>query len=222
MLIIIISSVLTLVSCGNSDLFGNYHLERNDKYNSHEEFLKFVEKYNSKNDGEVYSFISFDFDTSDAVQYKCYRWFMLAKLNKYIDDMIFDKYQGDSLGLEFVFGVNDSKVGAGAEQNAYQIVCCGILGHQRIKISSDDVLSFENPSETDSAHDRKYYNSYSYNFYNPDKLSYNYVASYDLCVNGEYYMSVIIAALREDVSAEKQNELCQLLLDNIVIINTEG
>ena len=107
LLVFLLASAVSFVGCGEANLLGYYDQQCREEYYSHEEFQNFIEKYNSRNDGFVGSFISFDFDSSNIVEDKCYEWFMVARLNKYMDDMMFDKYQEDRLGLNFVLYVND-------------------------------------------------------------------------------------------------------------------
>ena len=209
------------MGCGEANLLGYYDQQCSDEYYSHEEFQNFIEKYNSRNDGFVGSFISFDFDSSDIVEYKCYEWSMVARLNKYMDDMLFDKYQEDKLGLSFILYVNDMEESGVSIKNAYQIVCVGITGHQRYIINSKDAITLTRVEGDDAIDIQKYYNSYKSTFYNPFALNYNYITEYSLCVNGNYYMEIVIAGLEDNVSQEQLDEICQLLMDNIVIINTE-
>ena len=219
--ILLLTSTLTLVSCGEANIFGFYDHQCSDEYYSHEEFQRFIEKYNSKNDGFVGTFISFDFDSSSKVEERCYKWFMVAKLNKYMGDMIFDKYQDDNLGLQFVLYINDVDENGTTIKNAYQIICSGIVGHNKYNFYSKDVLSLTNVGNGENSLEY-YYNSYKFDFYNPLELDYEYITTYDLCVNENHYMNIIVAALEDTVPEEKLDEICKLLMDNIVIINTEG
>ena len=183
------------------------------------DFHKFIEKYNSQNDGFVGTYISFDFDNSSIVEEKCYSMFMLAKLNKYKGDMIFDKYQGDNLGLKFVLYINDIDDNGTTIKNAYQIICTGIVGYDKYKFNSKDALSITNVEEDENSK-KNYYRSYKFSFYNPLELDYKYISTYDFCANDNHYMYIIVAALKDTVPQEKLDEILQLLMDNIVIINT--
>ena len=55
--------------------------------------------------------------------------------------------------------------------------------------------------------------------YNPYDKIYNYVCTYGLNVNGTQFMEISIASINEEDSQEKLDEICKLLMDNIVIIN---
>ena len=46
-------------------------------------------------------------------------------------------------------------------------------------------------------------------------------AGLSVLINGEFEMSIKISSI-EEASEEKLNEIIQMLLDNMVIINTEG
>jgi hypothetical protein len=56
---------------------------------------------------------------------------------------------------------------------------------------------------------------------NEGEKSYDFVYSLALLINGEFEMSIKISSI-EEASEEKLNEIIQMLLDNMVIINTEG
>ena len=221
LVVILLTSTMTLASCGGANIFGFYDHQCSNEYYSHKEFQNFIEKYNSQNDGFVGTFISFDFDYSSKVEEKCYEWFMVARLNKYKGDMIFDKYQDDNLGLQFVLYINDVDENGTTIKNAYQIICAGIVGHDKYNFYSKDVLSLTNVGNGENSLEY-YYNSYKFDFYNPLELDYNYITTYDFCVNENHYMNIIVASLEDTVSEEKLDEITQLLMDNIVIINTEG
>ena len=212
--VILLTSTMTLASCGGPNIFGYYNAQRSGSYYSHKEFQNFIEKYNSKNDGFAATFVSFDLDSNAIVGEKHYEWFIVANLNKYIDDMIFDKYQ-DYLGIGMTFYINELNKGQEVIGNAYQIWC---LYATRVLDYNFD----ENDSITLSVlEDLEYRPSFN-KIYNPYDKVYNYINTYVLNINGIEFMKISISALDKEISSEKLDEITQLLMDNIVIINTEG
>ena len=65
MLVVILA---TTVSLSLSSCIWSSSMNRIIRFESYKELLEFVEEYNSKNDGFVYTFVSFDFDDCDNIQ----------------------------------------------------------------------------------------------------------------------------------------------------------
>ncbi len=218
LVIILATSVLSLSSCGGPNIFGYYNNQScSEEYYSHKEFQNFIEKYNSKNDGFVATFISFDFDSNENITNKCYRWGKQLKLNKYFDVM-FDKYQ-DYIGIGMYFYMNGFDEKGDLVDNKYQIFCVYSYGKINFNFDKNDEIVLMKFDENSTP---IYFNELkSMYFYNPTSLTYNYAQSYCLNVNGIKIMEISIASLDETISQEKLDEICQLLMDNIVIINTE-
>ena len=215
LVVILLTSVLGLSGCRK--LFGNYRANRNMEYYSHAEFVEFIEKYNSKNDGFVSTFISFDFDSNEIVSYRYYHWGIVAKLNDYYDK-IYDKYQ-DYLTLRMTYYINDIDENGDIIKDAYQIYCSYSTKGVNYNFDANDNLSL---NLFDTSTTRPVYLGEWFRVYNPNDNEYNYITTYSLYTNGVDVMQISIASLEKELSQEKIDEICKLLMDNIVIINTEG
>ena len=215
LVVVLVVSTLTLFSCGGPNIFGYYRAERNCEYSSHQEFKSFVEKYNSKNDGTVSTFVSFDFDSIDIVSDRSYYWGIVANLNEYVDDTIFDKYQ-DYLSIRMKFYVDELKENGELMKKAYQIFCLYSTKTLDYIFDKNDNITLNLIDDLGGASLPGIYDKY-----NPYDENYNYIDTYVLNVNGTEFMKIYISALDTNISREKLNEICQLLMDNIVIINTE-
>ena len=217
LVIILATSVLTLSGCYSISrkLFGNYRAERNALYNSHAELVEFIEKYNSKNDGFVSTFISFDFDSNEIVSESYYYWGMNGTFNDYYDK-VHDKYQ-DYLGVRMTFYVNDVDENGNIIKDAYQIYCSYNTGNINYNFDANDNLSlnlFDDSIKSPS------YLAEWFKVYNPNDKEYNYITTYALYVNEADVMQISIASIDESMPQEKLDEILQLLMDNMVIINT--
>ena len=218
--------VLILLICTVMLMFSSCFLraggqgEREAVYYSHEEFLEFIKKYNSKNDGFVSTFISFDFDEIDIVGYKRYAWGMVANLKCFVDDPIYDKYQDDGMGINIIFYINDVDYNGVIIENAYQILCTYASNHVNYNYSQGELSMILYDNSLNQPHYFNYLKSDS--LYNPNELEYHYIETYELKVNEDTVMQISVASLKESLSQDELDEICQLLLDNIVIINTEG
>lgn len=193
--------------------------EMHEVFYSHEEFLEFIKKYNSKNDGFVSTFISFDFDEIDIVGYKRYEVGMIAKLKRFVDDSIYDKYQDDGMGINMIFYINDVDYNGVITENAYQILCTYASDHVNYNYSQRELSMILYDNSLKQPHYFNYLKSDA--LYNPSELEYNYIETYELKINEDTVMQISIASLKENLSQDELDEICQLLMDNIVIINTE-
>ena len=213
--ILLLTSVLSLSGCRK--LFGNYRAEKGNLYKSHAELVEFIEKYNSKNDGFVSTFISFDFDSNEIVSDRYYEWGTNGIFNDYYDK-VYDKYQ-DYLTLRMTLYVNEVDENGNIIKDAYQIYCSYNTKNTNCNFAANDNLSL---NLFDASTTTPIYLGELFRVYNPNDNEYNYITSYCLCVNDVEVMQISIASLEKALPQEKIDELCQLLLDNIVIINTEG
>ena len=66
-LVLLLTSVLNFAGCARIA-----RVNRTFYFETHAELVKFIEKYNSKNDGSVFTFLSFDFDknTNEYIHYQ--------------------------------------------------------------------------------------------------------------------------------------------------------
>ena len=215
LVVVLLTSVLSLSGCRK--LFGNYHAEKGDLYKSHAELVEFIEKYNSKNDGFVSTFISFDFDSNEIVSDRYYYWGIVAKLNDYYDK-VYDKYQ-DYLALRMTFYVNDVDENGDIIKDSYQIYCSYNTKNVNYNFDANDNLSL---NLFDASTTSPIYLGELFRVYNPNDNEYNYITTYSLYVNEVDVMQISIASLEKELSQEKIDEICKLLMDNIVIINTES
>ena len=215
LLIFLLTAIVFFSSCG----YGQSQEGR--IYNSHAEFTSFIEKFNSKNDGSVNIFMSFDFDANEKANNKCYSWRMVAKRYPFDilgSDKIYDKYQKNSAQVRITLYLNDYSADGTIIEDAYQIFCAYSSHHGVENLYQNDEFRLIPLSDEDN-----YYRHYSISqdFYNPSNNSYKLLASYNLQTHETNVMEIYIAGLENEVSQEKLDEICQLLLDNLVIINTE-
>ena len=241
LLVILISTTFSMSSC-----LVKGKVNRSFFFNSHGEFLEFVEKYNSKNDGDVFTFVSLDFDDSDIVNlYSCKLGTTGEVIHSYVTEYrkfveLYDKNHSENNGFAFkaTFYLSDPSLSRNLSNNEYQIkfyycikdynfyqndeivmdlVGCyhiddctygfdGLDSYYGIRYYDRDCFADERTFQDHGA----YYETY-----------YDLIYMYDINVNGENIARVEIAS-QTAISAEKLGEICQLLLDNLVIINTEG
>jgi hypothetical protein len=209
LVVVLLTSVLSLSGCRK--LFGKYRAHEEYLYKSHAEFVEFIEKYNSKNDGFVSTFISFDFDSNETVSDRYYFRYMVAELNDYYDK-VYDKYQNE-MGINMFFYVDDIQIecfyGIRDNYNFYQD--SEILMQFVESIHIDDTASYKIDFRDIRSFDLE---SNKYMRY------YEYTNIYQVNINGKKELTVRIAY--NEINQEKLDEICKLLMDNIVIINTEG
>lgn len=216
---VVIYVVLGMVVVMLSSCF-MYMAEYCASFYTHSEFVNFIERYNSKNDGYVSTFISFDFDSNEAVADKQYAVGTVAKFNRYTHKTkIFDKYY-DDLAVQIVLLLDGEDENNDVVRNAYQVVCRYSSSYSDFNFYQTDDFSYTKLDENNEK-SKFPYNIHKSSYYNPDDLEYNYACTYNLNVNGIYVMEIAIASLEEEISHEKIDEILQILMDNIVIINTE-
>ena len=207
LVVLLLTSALSFSACGKGwGEFSGY-------YYSHAEFVEFVKEYNSINDGEVLTFLSIDLD--DIPCYKAYEISGVTRTqnNKFL---IYDKYISNGVGVIIYIYLDDVDENGAVIENAYQIVC--VNTNSKHKYYAIDGLAL-----FDSVDDKPIYVQYEDRdvFHNPTENTYNYIETYHLSANGNAVMQITIASLEKEMSQEKLDEICKLLMDNIVIINTE-
>jgi len=220
--LILVSLVFSLTACPGGI---RAQVDRTREFESHEDLVEFVEKYSSQNDGFVETFVSFDFGDSSTV--KPYRYYLhtsqLIKKHWLTGDIVSEEIyaKGHSNGFVCEFVFYDDVVGA-------QIVCEYITSKTENFYQNDEIsISFEKSYLENSAlNDGKILYDDFYEIRTVDienakyENRYNYLYLYQIKINGEDKISVKIAS-KSELPQEKLDELCEILLDSIVIINTE-
>lgn len=219
--LILISLVFSLTACPGGI---NPQVDRTREFESHEQFLEFINKYSSQNDGFVETFVSFVFDDHDAV--KPYRYYLHT--NQHIkkhwitgeiisDEIYANNHLNGFVGEMFFY---DDTIFA-------QIMCEYITSrtenyYQNDEVSIEFVKSYhENGFLDDKVSYDDFYEVRTFDVENAKyENRYNYLYLYQIKVNGENKISVKITTKCE-LSQEKLTELCNVLMDSIVIINME-
>ena len=191
-------SVLTLSSCSYVRFSGG-------TFTSHKEFEQFLIHFNSVNDGEVSTFISFDFDKNNQIQNKQYEYHIEVLDRPLIKEDINDKFAKQVL-VKMFFYLNDN------ETCEYQIMC--VYSAKGLNFYQDDDYKLI-PAE-DGKEDIVYKQ-------NSGDLTDKYISvqKYVLCIDHSELMEIYISSTAE-FTQEKLDQICEILMDNIVIINTEG
>ena len=231
LLVLLLASTLTLTACPG----WNGEVNRTITFNSHDELLQFVEKYNSKNDGFVYTFVSFDFSEDSGLEVYEYSFDTIWEIKRsLITDEIsyaemYDKDHNKGFGCEFIFHIDEISTqikclyGVNDDYNFYQYD----------EMSIEFIDSYQVNDKWDYEIHNKYFSS-SNNIrdefadlrtFDTNTMShsryYDYMYMYQIKIGGKDEIRVQITS-KGELEQEKLDEICQLLLDNIVIINTEG
>ena len=221
----------------SSCLWTGGKVDRTIVFYTHDELVEFVEKYNSKNDGVVYTFVSFDFDDNSEIDVFKYQFHTIWTLKrsiitnetKYADMYDKDHSKGFNFGCEFIVYMYD---------NSAQIICEYVTSEENFYQYDDMNIEFvEKYSFDELANDKKkMYEKYS----NYDELLEDFAEKRTLDKNtleyGNYYAYKYVYQVNinntrrvtanifteSELSQAKLDEIAKLLLDNVVIINTEG
>ena len=219
-IICLLMLVLLLTSCG--PFFGGT-VSTSGVYASYESFLDFVSKYNSKRDDFAFTFVLFDFPESSGIETYVYQvwtqqdynvnWFTGEKIYEEFYDRTHDK----PFTYNMIFYMDESSADGSVVERAYQVDCR--YSTPQYNFYQSDEMKMEFISSNTSAHSEDISSwtreTGSYTRY------YGYEYIYKLYVNDVETVTITVSAENEP-SAEKLEEICQLLLDNIVIINAEG
>lgn len=230
--VVLLASAINFSGCTTKST-----VNRSLHYKSHANLIKFIEKYNSKNDGFVNTFISFDFDNNDDVVPYCYYLNTLGTIKRsritreseYAELYDADHHYG--FWGEYCFHMEDPTV---------QIQCTWYMKdynfYQDDEISVEFIDNFSIYDEDKTIELMMDYGYENFDSFREDmgdrrtllisqehryEKQYSYVYFYQIKVNGEDMVFVKIYTETE-FENEKLDEICQLLLDNMVIINTEG
>lgn len=239
LLVLLVAGALNLTACqwkDGKDTTIKYQTNAYISFRSHEELMDFVEKYNSQNDGTLFTFVSFDFDEKLQIEEYIRQFSTIAyfERNEETGDTkrmdLYDKghSQAFGFGCRFVFYINEFDVqitcgyGTSDDHNFYQEdeMLINFVGDYYL----DDLFSYfkevgylycGNPEgcrydfgELRSV-DRETLDLENY---------YNNMYVYKININGIDEITVKINSEGE-LSQETLDEICQLLMDNIVIIN---
>ena len=177
--------------------------------NSHKEFLEFVQSFNSINDKNIASFISFDFDNNDKVQNKVYEYHLEIRRYPFIETGNYDKYS-DLAIVQMYFYLYYEK--ENIRENEYQIMCSYSTKEFNFYQNSNLQLVLAEGDPRDTTY--KQHNRDNFNYY-------VHTQKYQLLADGKNVMNIYVSSTLQPTQ-EQLDEICQLLMDNIVIINTEG
>lgn len=231
----------------SKDNYIRYQTNANINFYSHEQLLNFVEQYNSQNDGFVYTFISFDFDDNSIVQPYLYTFRTIAVFekneetgeHKRLDLYDKDHSNGFGFGCEYTLHMDDYSSSGEKIERAYQI-CCAFSTNKAYNFHQEDEFvidfvgcyniedNYKNFAElrdlypNDETFIRQFADAKSMNVenYSYDRY-YEYIYIFRININGKDEISIQITS-ESEMTQEKLDKICKLLLDNIVIINMEG
>ena len=232
LLVLICTITLTFTSC----LWRKYTVLTNRIFDSQKDLVEFIEEYNSKNDGFVYTFILFDFDNDEIIKpyfHSLYGFWTIRSSPLFKDEHYvkrYDKNHSQIFGGKSVFHIEEWSVqircsyNTSKEYNFYQ--------NDEISIEYIEKYNFDEIANNQEKMNEMYYSydEFLYDFadwrsLNEDSFDYeeyyNYMNIYSIQINGENTVTVKIAS-KSELSEEQINVINNLLLDNIVIINTEG
>ena len=208
MLVVILGvSILVITSC-NSGL-----VNRKISFDTNEDFVKFIDNYNSKNDGTIYTFIAFDFANYEKVKLYEYElntvWKSGYNLNK-----MYDKNHSKGFGCNVIFHIDEINA-----QIQFKYSTKNYNFYQNDTMSFEFIESYK-AFAPDGVRE-EYADLRTFNFETLDYDNYyEYMYVYKLSINQKEEVTIKITSENE-ILREKLNEICKLLMDNIVIINTE-
>ena len=187
-------------------------------FNSHRDFANFLQEYNSESDSTTSSFISFDFDNYDVAFDKYYIFRTRSTKNA---KNLYDKNTFDT-NVELFFYLDKDAQNSENSDFEYKIKCSYVKPEKtfsrydafEIKLLDENEMSGEYSINSIDYQDERLP-------VNEDNNKYTYAYSLALLINGEREMSIKISSTRE-LDEAGLNSISKTLLDNMVIINTEG
>ena len=217
--VLLLASALSFAGCGKFD----YEWE----VNTHEEFVKNIENYNSIHDLYVNTFISFDLDNNDEVSAQRYSAFSMispaaesfTEKYGYICDI-----HNESVAIIFLFYLRSNN--ENANEFAYKIKCsCTSVDFNYTEDDKIEILTSECRyySYSDDLSSDLFYEE-SLLLHNNDKEKqpmYNHVYHYSVYVNGAEVCCIHISSV-DEASEEKLDEIIQMMSDSLVVINADG
>ena len=216
LVILLITSAVGLFGC----YFGAT-IVYNWEVNMHDEFVAEIEKYNSVNDGFINTFISFDLDKNEDVSKRIYQFYTITNnggVNKFgLCDKICSFW---NIGLMFYLKSNIEN--SDHNEHAYKIICS--YDNVEYTFSEYDKIEIKQ-NNTDKCGckrelDMYYHEHLGYSSFEIEDKIYTNAYYFEMLVNDVKFACIHISSI-EEASEEKLNEIIQMLLDNMVIINTE-
>ena len=220
LVILLVASAVSLFGCYFGPTLA-YHWE----VNTHNEFVKEIDKFNHTSDGFVDTFISFDLDENEEVSDRIYCFDTIANATKVAKFGLCDKIcSGHSVYL--LFYLNAPTQSEEHKDHAYKIACYyrdvkyNFSENDKIEVKKGNTYK-EYESERCSVFRDEFYQQGMMNYDLPENMVYNYSSHYEIWVNDEEFACIHISSI-EEASEEKLDEIIQMLYDSLVIINTEG
>ena len=213
--------LLVLLLASSTNLTGCMNFLYDWEVNTHEEFVKEVEKYNSINNGSVDTFISFDLDSYETVSKKMYNFKAMpgykGLVEKYglydIYDEYYDIYQVFYLSYDY-------------HEYAYKIRYHYNRNHTQNNFTQQDKIeiTISDEKHCDSIEADLYYQASldngSVSYRVEENRLYSHTYYYEVYVNGVNFGCIHISSI-EEASEEKLAEIIQMMQDSLVVINTE-
>ena len=212
--------ILASMLCFSSCIFHGIIVWHKEVY-SHEEFVQWVEGYNSRHDLYVDTFISFDLDDNEEVTKRLYasNTKISTKHNKFIAEhgYICDIHDY-SFPIFMAFYLKDDV--ENANDYAYKIRCSPrVVDFNFTENDSIEIFATECSYSSDAAIDYMYEYSLIYDTDKNDAI-YNHVYHYSMYANDKLIACFHISSI-DEASEEKLNEIIQMMSDSLVILNTE-
>lgn len=212
LLVLLLTSVFSFAGCWTYKI-----VDREFTFESQDEYLKFIQDYNSKNDGSVFTFIDFNFDSNLQIETYQYHLYTARQTGFGLKKMYDKNHSKDYAFLcEIIFYMDEISTQITCEYNTrkYNFYQNDNISYEFL----DDYFDFQSYDEKkEELADKRTFNvdAASYDKY------YEYMCVYQININGKKEVLVKIASEFE-LSKKKADEIAQLLVNNIVIINTEG
>lgn len=221
--VILLIFLLANMLCFSSCIFHGIIVWHKEVY-SHEEFVQWVEGYNSRHDLYVDTFISFDLDDNEQVTKRLYASTtrISTKHNGFIAEhgYICDIH-GYSFPTFFAFYLKDD--GENANDYAYKIRCePRVVDFNFTENDNIEICSSEECTTSYSAAflDYMYENSLIYQPHSEKVSVYNHIYHYSMYANDKLIACFHISSI-DEASEEKLDEIIQMMSDSLVILNTE-
>ena len=214
LVILLVASAVGLFGCYfGSEVDYGWHVETN------EEFVQEIEEFNSVNDGAVNTFISFDLDSNEVVSDAFYELSTRAN-NAIIGEFgLHDKVC--NLSITIIYYLKSEIENDEHNEHAYKI---NIHYGGYHKFSKRDKIEIRHNTATNCKgiiEDAWYMEQGYLDTSKGEYMMYQNAYHYNIFVNDTQIACIHISSI-EEASEEKLNEIIQMLLENMVIINTEG
>ena len=212
LLVLLFASVLLFVACNDEEI-----VDTTISFTSNDKFIEFIKKYNSQNDGFVYTFVDFDFDDNSQIETYQYNLSTTWKSGYGFDKMYDNNHSSDNGFIcDMIFYMNEVPA---------QIVCqyktLEYNFYQDDKISYEIVGTYSDFASDDGVleewADKRTFNMETLSY---DKY-YNYMYVYQINIEKGKIIDLKITS-KNELSDKQLDEILQFFVSNIVIINTEG